>query len=62
MNVFEKYMGVQENKILEENLCFSNDGSEVLFKCFQKGLFEWSPIYLSLDLVNSQLRLFKGKF
>lgn len=62
MGTFEKFADLNPNKILEENMVLARDGSEVLFKVAKEDNLETNKIYISLDLVNGQLKQWPKMF
>jgi hypothetical protein len=48
----QKFADVEVNEILEENLCISNDHSEVLFKTAWEKADHYQPTFLTLDLMK----------
>jgi len=62
MGTFEKFADLNPSKILEENMVIARDGSEVLFKVAKEEYQETNKIYISLDLVNGQLKQWPKMF
>ena len=62
LSVMQKFADVAVNKILEENLCISNDHSELLFKIAWEKAELFQPTTLTLDLVKQEIKIWQGNF
>ena len=56
------FANVEPNKILEENLILSNDGSEVVFLVAEELQQHYYNQYISLDLKTEQLKRWSKDF
>lgn len=58
----QKFANLEPNTFLEENLIMSLDGHEVLFKIATQSDQILRPQYMSLDLVNKQMKLWSNGY
>lgn len=62
MNIYQKFANVEHNKIFEENLNISLDGTEVLFKAEKEIKGKRSVGIISIDLENQLLKIWDDSF
>lgn len=62
MKPLQKFADIDYYKILQENICFSNCGSEVVYKIAQEIDGQYYRRFMTVDLYNGIIKLWSSNF